>query len=552
MAKKVYFKEKAQKGIRYGVNLIADAVKVTLGPRGRYVGLQKKYGTQHMTKDGVTVAKEIESADPLVDFAVKTVREASSKTADICGDGTTTATLLTQALYNHGLKYVTSGANAVSIQRGLQKVARRVIEHIRSNARQITADDIQQLEYVATISANNDTEMGKKIAEVVAKVGKEGVVTVEEYQGTGLLIDYVEGMQIDRGYVSPYMVTDSSRMEAVVEDAYVLVTDQKISSIKTILPIIEKMMEAGCKNLVIVAEDLEGDALTTLVVNKLRGVLNVVAVKAPGFGDRKKELLQDIAVLTGATVISEELGRKLDETVDLSDLGRVRRFVADKDNSIFVEGKGDPSKIKERIAQIRSVLENTTSEYDREKLQERLAKLSGGVAVVRVGAPTEVEMKEIKDRIDDAIHATKAALDGGIVSGGGVAYLNAIRILDDVENELNGDEKFAVDIMRKALREPMLQILVNAGHDSPESVVTSSFEAGDGIGYNALTNEGNINMFDAGIIDPTKVVISVIENATSVAGQLLATQVVVIDLPENNSKSSSGAGSDDEDEDMMM
>lgn len=544
MAKKVFFGEEARKGISKGVDLIANAVKTTLGPRGRYVGIHKKYGTQHMTKDGVTVAKEIESGDPLVDFAIKTVREASSKTADQAGDGTTTATVLAQAIYNYGQKYVAAGANAVSIQRGLRKIAEEVKTYLSQKATKISDKDIEQLTRVATISANNDEVMGRKIAEVISKVGKEGVVTVEEYQGTGLVIDYVEGMQIDRGYISPYFVTDSARMEAVVENAYVLVTDQKISSIKSILPIIEKMLESGSKDLVIIAEDVEGEGLTNLVVNKLRGVLNVCAVKAPGFGDRKKELLQDIAALTGANVISEELGRKLDDSVELEDLGKVRRFVANKDNSTFVEGKGSKEAIEERINLIKSALANTTSEYDREKLQERLAKLTGGVAVVKVGAPTEVEMKEIKDRLDDAIQATKAALDGGIVPGGGVAYANAVSILDEIK--LEGDEAFAKDIMRKALREPMIQILRNAGYESPEKMVADCEEKGEGYGCNALTNENVIDMAKAGIIDPVKVVREAIENAVSVASQLLATNVVIVDEPEKEKASQSV------DEDMGM
>lgn len=548
MAKIVYFSDKATKGIREGVDLIANAVKTTLGPRGRYVGIHKKYGAQHMTKDGVTVAKEIESSNPLVDFAVKTIREAASKTGDVAGDGTTTATVLAQAIYNYGLKYVSAGTNAVSIQRGLHKAGQAVVKKVKEMATDISDKDLEQLERVATISANNDAEMGKKIAAVVNKVGKEGVVTVEESQGTGISIDYVEGMQLDRGFVSPYFVTDSSRMEAVVEDAYVLVTDQKISSIKTILPVIEKMMESGSKNMVIVAEDVDSDALTNLVVNKLRGVFNICAVKAPGFGDRKKDLLQDIAVLTGATVISEELGRKLDENVELEDLGRVRRFVADKDNSIFVEGKGDPKKIQERIDQIKNTIANTTSDYDKEKLQERLAKLTGGVAVVRVGAATEVEMKEIKDRLDDAIHATKAALDGGIVAGGGVAYINALVALDKLE--LEGDEEFGKDILKRALREPMKQILVNAGFDSPDKEVADSEAAGEGIGVDALGGKKGINMVKAGIIDPAKVVREAIENAVSVASQLLATNVVIIDEPEKEKPAAGGNGGMDEG--MMM
>lgn len=550
MAKVVLFDEKAKRKVKEGVDLIANAVKTTLGPRGKYVGIHKKYGAQHMTKDGVTVAKEIDAADPFVDFGVKTIREAASKTGDLAGDGTTSATVLAQAIYNYGLKYVSAGANAVSIQRGLHKAAESIVAEVEKMSKQISDKDIEQLTRVATISANNDEEMGKQIAEVVAKVGKEGVVTVEESQGTGISTQYVEGMQIDRGYISPYFVTDSARMEAVVENGYVLVTDQKISSIKTILPVIEKMMEAGGKNMVIIADDVDGDALTNLVVNKLRGVFNIVAIKAPGFGDRKKELLQDIAVLTGATVISEELGRKLDENVELEDLGQVRRFVADKDNAIFVEGKGDASAIEDRINVIKNTLANTTSDYDKEKLQERLAKLTGGVAVVRVGAPTEVEMKELKDRLDDAIHATKAALDGGIVAGGGVAYVNAIKSLDALKKELDGDEALGIDIMRRALREPMRQILINAGFDSPDKEVAESEEKGTGFGVNALTGEKNVDMLKAGIIDPAKVVKNAVTNATSVSSQLLATNVIITDEPEKE-KAAAGAGMDDEGMGMM-
>lgn len=549
MAKQVFFDEKAKRKVKEGVDLIANAVKTTLGPRGKYVGIHKKYGAQHMTKDGVTVAKEIEHSDPVIDFGLKTIREASSKTSDNAGDGTTTSVVLAQAIYNYGLKYVSAGANAVSIQRGLQKASTAVIESVDKAAKQISDKDIEQLTRVATISANNDEAMGKQIAEVVSKVGKEGVVTVEESQGVGIEIQYVEGMQIDRGYISSYFVTDTSRMEAVVEDAYVLVTDQKISSIKTILPVIERMMESGSKNMVIVAEDIEGDALTNLVVNKLRGVFNIVGIKAPGFGDRKKELLQDIAVLTGATVISEELGRKLDENVQLEDLGRVRRFVADKDNSIFVEGKGKAKDIEARINQIKNTLAGTSSEYDREKLQERLAKLTGGVAVVRVGAPTEVEMKEIKDRLDDAIHATKAALDGGIVAGGGVAYVNAVKALDKLK--LQGDEAFGIDIMRRALREPMRQILINAGVDSPDKVVAESEETGEGVGYDALSGKAKVKMVDAGIIDPAKVVKNAVLNATSVSSQLLATNVIIVDEPEKE-KAGAGAAAGMDDDGMMM
>ncbi len=532
MAKKVYFGEKAQKGIREGVDLIANAVKSTLGPRGRLVGIHKKYGAQHMTKDGVTVAKEIESSDALVDFAMKTIREAASKTADQAGDGTTTATVLAQAIYNYGQKYVAAGANAISIQRGLHKSVEAIKAYLENTSEKISDKDTEKLEKVATISANNDAVIGKKIAEVISKVGKEGVVTVEEYQGTGLVIDYVEGMQIDRGFISPYFMSDSTRMEAVVENAYVLVTDQKVSTIKTILPLIEKIMESGSKDLVLVVEDLEGDALTNLVVNKLRGVLNVCAVKAPGFGDKKKDLLQDIAILTGATFISEELGRKLDDSVQLEDLGRVRRFVADKDNSIFVEGKGNTKSIEERINQIKATIKTVSSDYDKEKLQERLAKLTGGVAVVKVGAPTEVEMKEVKDRLDDAIQATKAALDGGIVAGGGVAYANAVIALEAKNLSFDGDEIYARDILRKSLVEPMRQILTNAGMESPDKWLSDCADKGNGFGVNALTLEGPIDMIKAGIIDPAKVVREAIEMAVSVSSQLLATQVVIVDEPE--------------------
>jgi chaperonin GroEL len=547
MSKKVYFGEKAQKGIREGVDLIANAVKSTLGPKGRLVGIHKKYGAQHMTKDGVTVAKEVDSSDPLVDFAIKTIREASSKTGDMAGDGTTTATVLAQAIYNYGQKYVAAGANAVSIQRGLHKAVEAIKDHLAKNAVEITDKDLDKLEKVATISANNDPEMGKKIAAVISKVGKEGVVTVEEYQGTDLVIDYVEGMQIDRGFISQYFMTDPARGEAIVENAYVLVTDQKVSSIKTILPLIEKILEAGSKDLVLIVEDLEGDALTNLVVNKLRGVLNIVAVKAPGFGDKKKDLLQDIAILTGATVISEELGRKLDENVQLEDLGKVRRFVADKDNSIFIEGKGNTKKIESRIAQIKASISSATSDYDKEKLQERLAKLTGGVAVVKVGAPTEVEMKEIKDRLDDAIHATKAALDGGIIAGGGVAYMNSLSAVSKLK--LKGDEALALDILQKALREPMKQILANAGHESPDKAISDSEEKGTGIGVNALTGEELVDMIKSGIIDPVKVVREAIENAVSVSSQLLATEVVLVDEPEPQAAGHAHGG---EDSGMMM
>lgn len=535
MAKKIYYSSKAKNGIRNGVNHIADAVKSTLGPKGKLVGIEKKYGTQHLTKDGVTVAKEIELSNPLENFGAQVIKEAASKTADLAGDGTTSATVIAQSIYNFGLKYLAAGANPVSLQRGLNKAAQEALKYIDSNAKKIDAKDLKQLEQVATISANNDPEMGKKIAEVIHKVGKDGVVSVEEYQGTGIVEEYVEGMQIDRGFISPYFVTDSTRQEAVIEDAHILITDTKISSIKTILPVIEKLMESNSKNLVIVTEDLDGDALTNLVVNKLRGVLNVVAIKAPGFGDRKKELLEDIAILTGGNVISEELGRKLDDTVELSDLGKVRRFVCDKDNSTFIEGKGDKNRIDARIKQIKAQIEITTSEYDIEKLEERLAKLTGGVAVIKVGAATEVQMKEIKDRLDDAIHATKAALDGGIVSGGGIAYLNASNYLKDFK--LEGDEGFGVDILRRSLKEPSLQILINAGVESAEKITADCQEKGDGIGYDVMGGQNLINMIDAGIVDPAKVVKNAIQNATSASSTLLATEVVIVDVPEAKDKS---------------
>lgn len=528
MAKAVVFDDSAKRKLLKGVNIIADAAKKTLGPKGRHIALAKSFGGVHVTKDGVTVVKELaELKDPIVNTGAQIVKEAATQTSDKVGDGTTTATLLVQAIFNSGIKYVAAGANPTLVKRGIEKASKKVIEKLKKMSKKISADNLEELKKVASISANNDTQLGNLIAEVINKVGGEGVITVEEYEGTELTSEYVEGMQIDRGFISPYFVTDPERMEAVVEDAHVFITDKKISSIKEFLPVIERVMESGKKNIVIVADEVEGEALATLVVNKLRGVLNVLAVKAPGFGDRKKEMLEDLAILTGANLITEELGKKIEETT-LEDFGSVRRVVSTKDNTTFVEGGGDPEKIKGRIEQIKAQIEQATSDYDKEKLQERLAKLQGGVAVIKVGGHTEVEIKELKDRVDDAIHATKAAVEEGIVAGGGVALLDARKVLKDLKGETD-DENAGIKILYEALSEPLRQICLNSGRRDAEKIVA---ESGNGRGYNALTDEENVDMMAAGISDPTKVVRFEVETAVSAACQLLLTDAVVYELPE--------------------
>jgi len=535
MAKTVVIGDTAKKKLQDGVNTIVDAVKVTLGPQGRHVVLGKSFGGVHITKDGVTVVKELADLDdPMLNIGAQVVKEASSKLGDVVGDGTTTVCVLVQAMYNQGLKMVAAGANPAQVKTGMEMASKMVVEQVKKMSKKISTSDLAGLKKVATISANNDVKLGDMIANVLNKVGAEGVVTVEEGEGTELTSDYVEGMQIDRGYISPYFVTDPGRMEAIVEDAYVLITEQKISSIKELLPVLEKTAQAGKKNLVIIADDVDGEALATLVVNKLRGVLNVVAVKAPGFGDRKKEMLEDLAILTGGTMITTELGKKIEET-EVDELGKVRRIVCSKDNTTFVEGAGKKDAIKKRVEQIKSQVKAATSEYDKEKLQERLAKLQGGVAVIKVGGMTEVEIKELKDRVDDALHATKAAVEEGVVAGGGVALLDARKVLEDYKPKTD-DERAGVKILMEAMQSPMLQIAYNAGRQDAAKIVA---ESGKGKGYNALTGEEGVDMIDAGIVDPTKVVRLEVEVATSAASQLLLTEAVVYELPE---KKDAGAG----------
>src|SRR4028119_2017056 len=507
MSKKLSFNTDARDRLKKGVDTLADAVKVTLGPKGRNVILDKKFGAPAITKDGVTVAKDIELKDPIENMGAQLVKEVASKTADSAGDGTTTATVLTQAIFSAGIKNVAAGANPMDLKRGIDKAVIAVVENLRSMSQAVGSDN-SKIEQVASISANNDPSIGKLIAEAMNKVGKEGVITVEEAKGTDTSVDVVEGMQFDRGYISPYFVTNSEKMEVELQNPYILIYDKKISAMKDILHILEKVAQSG-RPLVIIAEDLEGEALATLVVNKLRGTLKVAAVKAPGFGDRRKEMLQDIAILTKGIVISEEQGYKL-ENADLTYLGKAERVVIDKDNTTIVGGRGEKDAIQGRINQIKAQIESTTSDYDREKLQERLAKLSGGVAVLHVGAATEVEMKEKKDRVDDALHATRAAVEEGIVPGGGVAYVRAIAGLDNV-NTINEDEATGVQIIRRSLEEPLRQIVANAGIEG--SVVVNKVKEGQGdFGFNAR-DEKYENLIAAGVIDPTKVSRIALENA---------------------------------------
>jgi chaperonin GroEL len=530
MAKQLLFDEKARQAIKRGVDQLANAVKVTLGPKGRNVVLDRGFGSPTITKDGVTVAKEIELEDKFENIGAELIKEVASKTGDVAGDGTTTATLLAQSIITEGFKNLTAGANPIAIKRGLEKGMQKVIEHLKKMKKEISSKE--EITQVASISAN-DPEIGKIIAEAITEVSKDVgdikdvVVTVEESQSFGVEKEVVKGMRFDKGYVSPYMITNPERMEAEYEDPYILITDKKISSVQDILPIIQKVVETGKKELVIIADEIEGEALATLVVNKLRGTFSALAVKAPGFGDRRKEMLQDMAVLTGAKVISEEVGLKL-ENVSLDDLGRARRVVSTKENTTIIEGKGSEAKIKARVNQIKKELETTTSDFDKEKLQERLAKLIGGVAVIKVGAATETEMKEKKMRIEDAIAATKAAIEEGIVPGGGVALLRCIQSLNNVEVE--GEEKIGLDILRRVLEEPLRQIAVNAGKES--SVVVDEVKKNDGAyGYNAAKDVFE-DLIVAGIVDPTKVVRSALQNAVSIAGLLLITEAVVTDKPE--------------------
>ena len=526
MAKKITYDLEARTALKAGVDKLANAVKVTLGPKGRNVVLEKKFGAPTITKDGVTVAKEIELEDKLEDVGAQMVKEVASKTSDDAGDGTTTATVLAQALITEGLKNVTAGANPMSIKRGIDAAAVSVIASLKSQSKDLP--DAEQIANVGSISANNDREIGEKIAEAMDKVGKDGVITVEESKTAETFLETVEGMQFDRGYLSPYFVTNSDNMEAELEDPYILIYDKKISNMKDLLSLLEKVVQTG-KPVMIIAEDIEGEALATLVVNKLRGTFKVLAVKAPGFGDRRKAMLEDIAVLTGATVISEDAGYKL-ENATLEYLGTSKRVVSDKDNSTIVGGSGASDAIKGRINEIKVQIDKTSSDYDREKLQERLAKLAGGVAVINVGAATEVEMKEKKARVEDALHATRAAVEEGIIPGGGVALLRAIPSLDKIK--VDDEEAVGVDIMRRALESPLRQICENAGVES--SIIAQAIREGkDDYGYDARTGE-YVNMFKAGIIDPTKVARVAVENACSIAGMILTTEAAVTELPEKD------------------
>ena len=526
MAKEIKYNWEAREGLKKGVDALANAVKVTLGPKGRNVIIDKKFGAPQITKDGVTVAKEIELKEAIENMGAQMVKEVASKTNDQAGDGTTTATVLAQAIFNTGLKNVTAGANPMELKRGIDKAVTTVVENLKGQSVEIN-DSHEKIEQVATISANNDNEVGKVIAEAMQKVKKEGVITIEEAKGTDTTVKIVEGMQFDRGYISPYFVTDTEKMEAVYESPYILIYDKKISNMKEFLPILEKIVQSG-RPLLIISEDVDSEALATLVVNRLRGGLKIVAVKAPGFGDRRKEMLEDIAILTGGTVISEEKGFKLeDATIEM--LGIAEKITVDKENTTIVSGKGNKDTIAARIAQIKAQIEKTTSDYDREKLQERLAKLAGGVAVIYVGAASEVEMKEKKDRYDDALHATRAAIEEGIIPGGGVAYIRAISSLKGLKGE-NEDQAIGIEIVRRALEEPLRQIADNAGKEG--SVIVNAVRKGKGdFGYNARIDQFQ-NMIEAGVIDPTKVSRVALENAASIAGMLLTTECVLSEIKE--------------------
>ena len=527
-AKEVTFDVSARDGLRKGVDALANAVKVTLGPKGRNVVIEKAFGSPHVTKDGVTVAKEIELADKVQNLGAQMVKEVASKTADIAGDGTTTATVLAQAIINHGLKNVAAGANPMDLKRGIDKAVASVVGELRKISQEV-GDNNEKVEQVATISANNDPSIGTLIAQAMAKVKKEGVITVEEAKGTDTYVDVVEGMQFDRGYLSPYFVTNTEKMVADIDRPYILIYDKKVSSMKEILPVLEPVAQSG-RPLVIIAEDVDGEALATLVVNKIRGALRVAAVKAPGFGDRRKAMLEDIAILTGGTVISEERGFKLENaTVEM--LGTAEKVTIDKDTTTIVNGAGSADDIKARVHQIKAQIETTTSDYDREKLQERLAKLAGGVAVLYVGAASEVEMKEKKDRVDDALAATRAAIEEGIVPGGGVALVRARAVLEGMKGE-NNDETTGIKIIARAIEEPLRQIVANAGLEG--SVVVAKVKEGTGaFGFNAKTDE-YCDMYAAGIIDPTKVVRVALENAASVAALLLTTEATITELPKDD------------------
>jgi len=523
MAKQIIFDQEARQSLKKGIDVLADAVKVTLGPKGHPVALDKKWGAPSVIDDGVTIAKDIELPDPFENMGVQLVKEAASKTNDACGDGTTTSTVLAHAIITGGFKNVAAGADPLALKRGIEKATGAIIEELKSASTPVK--DKEQIAQVATITAK-DREIGNLIAEVMDKVGKDGVITVEESKGITYETEYVEGMQFDRGYISPYFITNADRMEAVIEEPYILITDKKVSAVADLLPALEKILQVS-KNLLLVAEDVDGEALATLVVNKLRGTLNILAVKAPGFGDRRKAMLEDMAILTGGKVISEEVGRKLD-SVTVEDLGRARRVTADKDKTTIVEGKGADEAIKARIKQIKAQIEETTSDFDREKLQERQAKLAGGVAVIKVGAATEVELKEKKHRVEDALSATRAAVEEGILPGGGVALLNSLQALDKLK--VSGDENTGVDIVKRAVEEPIRWIAVNAGRDG-SVVVDTVKKSPAGTGYDAEADEFG-NMVKKGIIDPMKVVRSALQNAASIASMVLITESLVTDIPE--------------------
>ncbi len=535
-AKQLLFSEEARKAILEGVETLAKAVKITLGPRGRNVVIDKKWGSPTVTKDGVTVAKEIELEGAYQNMGAQMVREVASKTSDIAGDGTTTATVLAEAIYREGLKNVTSGSSPMAIKRGIDKAVETVVAELKKQSKPVK--DNKEIEQVATISANSDSSIGTIIAEAMEKVGKDGTITVEEARSIDTTLEVVEGMQFDKGYISPYFVTDKEGMECVLEDAFVLLYDKKLSGMKDLLPLLEKIAQKG-KPMLIIAEDVEGEALATLVVNKLRGTLQICAVKAPGFGDRRKAMMEDIAVLTGGKVISEDLGIKL-ENVKLEDLGRTKRVTIDKENTTIVEGAGKKPEIQGRVAQIRREIEETTSDYDREKLQERLAKLAGGVAVVNVGAATETEMKEKKARVEDALHATRAAVEEGIVPGGGIAYIRALPALEKSLADATGDEQVGINIVRRALEEPLRQIVNNAGLEG-SVVVQHVKKEKKTVGFNADTEE-YVDMFEAGIIDPTKVSRSALQNAASVAGLLLTTEALITEIPEKKKSAPAPGG----------
>jgi len=533
-AKEIKYDLEARQKVMKGVDILANAVKVTLGPRGRNAILEKTFGSPLITKDGVTVAKEIELEDKFENMGAQMVKEVASKTSDVAGDGTTTATILAQAMYREGLKMITAGHNPMEIKRGIDKAVDTVIEEIKKLSRQVSAR--KEIEQVGTISANNDNSIGKIIAEAMDKVGKDGVITVEEAKAMETTLEVVEGMQFDRGYLSPYFVTDADRMEAVLENPHILIYDKKISNIRDLLPVLEQVARAG-KPLVVISEEVEGEALATLVVNKIRGVLHSCAIKAPGFGDRRKAMLEDVAILTGGHVISEELGKKLEHTT-LEDMGKAKKVIVDKDNTTIIGGEGKRADIEARIKQIRAQIEETTSDYDKEKLQERLAKIVGGVAIVKVGAATETEMKEKKARVEDALHATKAAVEEGVVPGGGIAYLRSLTALENLK--LDGDQQVGVNIVKKTLEEPIRQLVANAGLE-PSVIVEKVKNEKGAFGYDVWAEEFT-DMFNSGIIDPTKVVRIALQNSASVAGLLLTTEVMIAEKPREDRGGMGGMG----------